>query len=206
MTQDMLFDTELLARAAAAATAWQGAPLAYTDDYWTPDQLDAAMERYRAQHGNFGCIPRSHMWSRNLCNPPLILPGHELHLFRADVRCSQPDHDHTASPLPNGIREQVNCPNCHWHRIGPRGLVEAWHDHAMRGWRSLPVLPDQLRDRYDGGHKLAARRLHWVQDNYPAVWQITGAPILTRRDPRGTGSVAQRSPLGGYDLAAPDQP
>ena len=55
-------------REAVAATAWDGAPLAYTTSYYSPAELDAAFDRYRAEFGGFGCIPRSHMWHRNSYN------------------------------------------------------------------------------------------------------------------------------------------
>jgi len=40
-------------REAVAATPWHGAPLAYTTDYYTPDELRAAFERYRAERDAF---------------------------------------------------------------------------------------------------------------------------------------------------------
>lgn len=205
MTQDTLFDLEELARETVAATPWNGAPLAYTADYWTPDELDAAFDRYRAEYGNFGCVPRSHMWHRSLCDPPLIAAGHELHLFDVDNRCTQPDHDHTAQPLPGGHIHQVICPACKWHLIAPADLVEAWHDHAMPGWRNLPVLPEKLHTRCDENRQSKQRRLDWVQEHYPPQWLFSGAPILTHRTPHGTRAVAGRSPLGGYDITAPAQ-
>lgn len=203
MSQDMLFDLDALAREAVAATPWHGAPLTYTSDYWTPEDLDAAFARYRAEFGNFGCVPRSHMWHRGLCDPPLIAAGHELHMFNVDCRCVQPDHDHTAQPLPDRYISQVICPVCRWHLIGTHNLVEAWHDHAMPGWRNLPVLPDKLRARCDDNQQNKQRRLHWVQEHYPAGWLFNGAPILTRRDRNGTRAVPGRSPLGGYDITDP---
>lgn len=206
MTQDTLFDLEDLAREAVAATPWHGAPLTYTADYWTPDELDAAFDRYRAEFGSFGCVPRSHMWHRSLCSPPLIAAGHELHLFSVDNRCTETDHDHTAHPLPEGYLGQVICPTCRWHLIDTDSLlVEAWHDHAMPGWRNLPVLPDKLRTRCDENRQSKQRRLEWVQEHYPPQWLFDGAPILTHRTQHGTRAIPGRSPLGGYDITTPDQ-
>lgn len=205
MTQDTLFDLNELAREAVAATPWHGAPLAYTTDYWTPDELNAAAERYVAEFGNFGSVPRSHMWFPAHCNPPLIAAGHALHLFNADCRCTQPDHDHTAQPLPTTFITQANCPICRWHLIDTCDLVEAWHDHAMPGWRNLPVLPDKLREGRNENRQTKQRRLEWVQEHYPAEWLFDGAPILTRRSQHGTRAVPRRSPLGGYDITAPNE-
>ena len=52
-----LFDLADFEREAVAATPWHGAPLTYTTDYYTPEELRAAFERYRAERGDFGCIP-----------------------------------------------------------------------------------------------------------------------------------------------------
>lgn len=65
MSQDLLFDVDALVRQAVAATRWEGpAPLAYTTSYHLPDDLDAAYDRWIAEHGHLGCDPRSHMWHR----------------------------------------------------------------------------------------------------------------------------------------------
>ncbi len=192
--QECLFDMDELGRAAVAATPWSGVPLTYSAEYATPDALDAGMERYRAEFGHFGCLPRSHMWRRDYYYPTLIAEavGHELHFFKADGRCDISDHDHSSAPLPGRLISQANCPQCRWHHIGEeREVVEAWHDHAMPGWRDLPVLPIDTKSD-----------LKWARETYPAQWQFEGAPIQTVRVfskcPR-----AGQSPFGGYDLAAP---
>lgn len=71
--------------------------------------------------------------------------------------------------------------------------MEAWHDHAMPGWRDLPVVPADVKN---------AKRGAWVQTDYPTDWQVEGAPILTRRGEWGRRHVPLRSPFGGYDIAA----
>ena len=54
MTAETLFDLAEFEREAVAATAWDGAPLAYTTSYYSPAELDAAFDRYRAEFGGFG--------------------------------------------------------------------------------------------------------------------------------------------------------
>lgn len=91
MTQPMLFDMDQLHREAVAATPWSGAPLAYTTDYWTPEELDAAWERYIAENGNHGCIPGSHMWHHAVTAPggwgvpPLVFEEHEMVVYGQHV-------------------------------------------------------------------------------------------------------------------------
>ncbi len=75
----------------------------------------------------------------------------------------------------------------------------------MPGWRNLPVLPDKLREGRNENRQTKQRRLEWVQEHYPAEWLFDGAPILTRRSQHGTRAVPRRSPLGGYDITAPNE-
>ena len=201
MTQLMLFDMDQLARAAVAAHAVGGAPLGYTTDYYAPEDLDAAWDRFIAEFGNFGCIPRSHMWHRAPCAPgglmfaPLVFHGHELVIFNASTRCDIAEHDHSAAPLPGDYHMEYQgiCAPCGWHAIADEnGVVEAWHDHAMPGWRDLPVRPANL--------KPAAAKA-WLE-SYPTAWQEPGSPIRTLRTGEGTRHVPGRSPWGGYDLAS----
>lgn len=215
--QDALFDLEELTRQAVAATPWNGrCPLGYTTDYYTPVELDAALDRWRAQYGDFGSYPMSHMWHRALCDPPLILEEHELNLYNADGRCDlhlygvaspgrdEASHDHAANPLPGETMAQANCPTCRWHCVdrSARTVVEAWHDHAFPGWRELPVLPAKLTHNR-GDKKADARVRDWVLTHYPIAWHVEGAPIITERGMHANGAVARRSPFGGYDLAPP---
>ena len=204
LIQDPLFDLDQMAQEALLAAPWTGAPLGYTADYWTPSEMDAAFSRYQAENGSFGSIPRSHMWHPALTCPPLILTVHELHVYVAAAHCDSEDHDHSAAPLPQQLLYQANCPRCRWHQISPSetAVVEAWHDHAMPGWRDLPTMPATLT-KHDAPRQATQRRLGWIQTTYPAEWQFAGAPALTARTGHATRPVAGRSPLGGYDLAVP---
>lgn len=206
MSADTLFDLAEFEREAVAATAWDGAPLTYTTSYYSPAELDAAFERYRAEFGHFGCVPRSHMWNRNEWNAgarAVTEDGHELHKFHADTSCREKDHDHSAAPLPQGGTNLAVCPGCAWHVVTDteNEAVEAWHDHAMPGWRSLPVMPQLTSDRTDE-KKARAAAAKWCATNYPAEWQRPGSPIRTDRGPHQGRHVEGRSPFGGYDLAA----
>jgi len=184
--QDALFDLADLARASVAATPWQGAPLTYTTDYHDPADLDAAFDRYRAEFGEFGCAVTSGMWHRDLFDKTFGVGGHQLVRF--------------AAHLDGVLLHQIICPACCWHAIGSENeVVEAWHDHAMPGWRELPVLPT-FKGRDERRQKAAA--LAWLAEHYPIEWQFDGAPVITQRSPYGTRHVPGRSPLGGYDFAA----
>lgn len=74
-----------------------------------------------------------------------------------------------------------------------------WHDHALPGWRELPIVPSRLRMMDKDGLSKAAR--NWIVEHYPKPMQIPGAPIITARRPYGPRNVPGRSPWGGYDLS-----
>jgi hypothetical protein len=181
--------------ATALDRAWTGAPLAYTVDYFDPDDLLAAFDRWCAEHGRFGCIPRSHMWHRGFTSATGATDdGHTFHMLLADTRCTEDDHDH--APLPGHLMHQAICASCRWHHISPseRDAVEAWHDHAFPGWRDLPILPGNLR--WDDDTKVRA----WIDQNYPAGWHRDGVPIRTHRAANSSRPVENRSPFGGFDI------
>jgi hypothetical protein len=199
----MIHDAEV-----AAAPTWAGVPLAYTSDYYTAAQLDEAFARYVFENGSFACIPRSHMWHRNGWDRghSIQFGPHRIELFGADTSCTEADHHHSPGELPEGggsrISHQAVCADqCAWHAIGTeREVVEAWHDHAMPGWRELPTLPDKLRPSGAGISTKNTAAMAWIHENYPEQWQQPGAPILTRRARYGTRHVPGYSPFGGYDL------
>ncbi|MDO5676345.1 MAG: DUF6349 family protein [Propionibacteriaceae bacterium] len=195
LDQDCLFDIDQLQRDEVAATPWHGAPLTYTTDYYSVAELEAAWDRYIAQHGRFGCSPRSHMWhSWPFEGKNLTLPnGHALVCLSADTRCTEDDHDHSRNPLPGKLMYQAICEPCRWHYIGSESeVVLAWHDHAMPGWRDLPVVPVETKN-------IRA----WAEANYPSQWQMHGAPIITTRGEHANRAVPGGSPFGGYDIAEP---
>lgn len=186
--QDPLFDMLEMYREQVRARPWHGIALGEpTMEFHTPEELDAGMQRWIDENGEFGCIPRSHMWHREspdvLRDGPMVTAfGHELVMYSA-----HPDEE--------SMLWQAICPGCRWHHVGrsENDPVEAWHDHAMPGWRELPLVPAEV-DK--------ANRGAWLKEAYPAGWQADGAPILTRRSERGRRHVPRYSPLGGYDMAA----
>lgn len=203
MTQlDMFAELE---REQLLATPWSGAPLGYTTDYFTPDELEAAFDRCVAEHGIQGCLPFSHMWhSRDARSTPV--KTHHLVLLTADTRhtgrsrCPS-DHQHAPGDLPDEFMYQTNCAPCRWHHISSRenDAVEAWHDHALPGWRDLPVMPVTIKRDSGNGFKTKQATV-WLDEHQPADWRFPGAPIRTERKPLGTRHVPGRSPFGGYDL------
>ena len=134
----------------------------------------------------------------------MSLDAHELHMLSADTRCEVAEHDHSAAPLPGDLMYQAICAPCRWHAIdsSENGAVEAWHEHALPGWRALPVLPDKLASALSTQERRSREALTaWISQHYPAEWQRRGAPIRTRRQPNGIRHVPGHSPLGGYDMA-----
>lgn len=93
------------------------------------------------------------------------------------------------------------CESCDWHQVnvGENTAVESWHDHAVPGWRELPIVPAHIP--LSDGTKLTRTAEAWSSDHYPIEAQFEGAPIITQRSGLGTRHVPGRSPWGGYDLS-----
>lgn len=142
-------------------------------------------------------IPRSHMWNRSLGQGgAAAFEDHALERFSAELR---PDK-HAIGP--GDLMYLAVCEPCGWHDINDteNAVVEAWHDHAVPGWRELPVVPAQVRVRDEKGLTKFAKT--WIAKHYPKHMQVPGAPIITERANAGTRHVGGYSPWGGYDLSS----
>ncbi|MFV0435006.1 MAG: DUF6349 family protein [Leucobacter sp.] len=209
MTQQTFAIDDLIREAdVAAAPEWEGAPLRYHEDpQWSPEDLDAAWDRYIFENDHHGCIPRSHMWHRShAIRGEFQAAGHTLNLFDvvADSRyCSEyTDHVHAPGDLPEDYRVLGICTSCGWREIARTtgDIVEHWHDHAMPGWRNLPTVPEKLRG-YMGEQKKLAKLHAWIAEHYPLKMHQPGYPILSERGGFGTRHIPYGSPWGGYDLS-----
>lgn len=202
----MAFDLDVLIREQIAAQHWSGAPLAYTTDYYTPAELEAAFDRYVAEHGRLDSYRTSHMWRPGAAFTLFTAGAHAMDLLLADGSCELPEHAHAPDDLPGQGMYQANCVSCRWHSIHPEEneAVEAWHDHALPGWRDLPVVPDRLTRKpgWDMERTSRAKVVTWIQENYPAAFLGPGSPIRTLRQHFAGRHVPNRSPQGGYDLGA----
>jgi len=199
----MAFDLDLLMREQIAAQPWSGAPLTYTTDYYTPAELGAAFDRYIAEHGRFACFINSHMWSPAVAVIPFEAGTHSMHLLVANGACDVLEHSHAEGELPGEGVYQANCTSCRWHSIHPHEneVVEAWHDHALPGWRDLPLLPSTLTRPGWGMERWSREKvMAWIQEHYPATFLEPGSPVRTVRQPHAGRHVPNRSPQGGYDL------
>lgn len=182
---------------------WTGSPLHFHTDYLDPEDHLEAFERWVEENGVFGCLARSGMWHRALCSDPFATAnGHSHYQLIADLRSDdRPDVQHV-----EGIERfdrllyQSICRECRWHTIhdGENKAVEAWHDHAFPGWRTLPVVPLSALGSNPANHQTRAGK--WALEHYPKAWRIGGAPIRTERERGATRHVAGRSPFGGFDL------
>ena len=193
----LAFDFEEFEREDARARLheWAGAPLHFHTDYYPPAMLDEAFEHWRFINGSFGSFARSHMWHR-FGHTTVEFGEHRAEMFFADLR---PEAD---AEGPGDLLKKIVCEPCAWQSDagGESDAVEAWHDHAVPGWRELPVVPRQVRVRSESG--LTKVALRWIEQRYPSHSQVPGAPIITERESYGTRHVPGYSPWGGYDLSA----
>lgn len=191
ISEQLAFDFEELVREGALASVdqWQGAPLRFTTDYYPPGKLDEAFAHWEFLTGNFGSYARSHTWHRGIAHDQATVVGeHSGEMFTADLR---PGPD---AQGPDELLAKMICEPCDWHAIteDENTAVETWHDHALPGWRELPVVPAQIRVRH--GSELTTVVQKWIAERYPKRPQIPGAPIITERSPVGTRHVPGHSP------------
>lgn len=177
------------------------APFAFTQDVFSADEFDAAVEAYVKAHGHFGIrVGEPHMWMSNItmerCN--IATPGHELGVYGADLGCADYASGHGRGECwcvgGRVVRALCSCGHASPIVSEESAAVEGWHDHAWDGWRRLPVLPitqtpEQVQRAIDAV-------------DYPKQWMTAGAPIVTEREPHGTRHVPGRSPWHGFDLSA----
>lgn len=153
-------------------------------------------------HTRFDSYALSHMWHRAIAGPgDVAVAEHGFDLFTAELRCLSGDHRHGPCACVGDMLYQAVCEPCEWHQIttGENTAVESWHDHAIPGWRDLPIVPARIPISDGAGLTETARA--WILEHYPPSMQFTGAPIISERSSIGTRHVAGRSPWGGYDLS-----
>lgn len=204
--EQLTFDIEGMIHDAAVAAApeWTGAPLHFTTAFYPPSELDAAFEHWQFLHARDSVRISSRMWHRSITVAEGgEVSGHGLLLYTADLRCERwthADREETCMCVGELIYQSI-CGPCEWSAIADREnhAVELWHDHALPGWRDLPIVPSRLRMADKDCLSKSAKK--WITEHYPKSMQVPGAPIITERRPYGTRHVPGRSPWGGYDLA-----
>ncbi|MFL6138827.1 MAG: DUF6349 family protein [Frankiaceae bacterium] len=156
----------------------------------------AAFDAWKAEHGVFAAIGRSHAWWPGIASAaPTATDRCSAIVLWADLRC---DHFREACCCVGDLLHRGACRCCAWEgpiRDSENAAAEDAHDHAWPGWRDLPIVP-QVPDE----GKARERWLTQVTALYPPVWLETGGPIRTRRKPPGTRHVPERTPFGGWDL------
>lgn len=204
--EQLAFDIEGMLHDAAveAAPEWTGAPLHFTTAHYPPAALDAAFEHWQFLHAHDKTHVNSRMWHRSITVPDgARATGHGFVLYSADLRCERWKHaeKHGGCTCLGDLMYQAICEPCGWNGItdSENDAVEMWHDHALPGWRKLPIVPSRLRMMDKDGLSKAARQ--WISEHYPKSIQVPGTPIITERRPYGTRHVPGRSPWGGYDLS-----
>jgi len=179
-----------------------GAPLHFTTVSYPPAELDAALDHWMFLHAH----DKTHvnMWRHSITVPDNAqVAGHDFALYTTDLRCEPWKHAdrHESCQCVGDLMYQAICEPCEWNAITDHEnvAVELWHDHALPGWRELPIVPSRLRMTDKDGLSKAAKK--WIGEHYPKSMQVPGAPIITERRPYGTRHVPNRSPWGGYDLS-----
>ena len=207
MTEEQFaFDIEGMLHEAAVESApeWHGAPLHFTTAYYPPAMFDAALDHWTFLHAHDNTHVNSRMWRQSITVPDNTqVKHHGFALYTTDLRCEPWKHSdrHESCVCVGDLMYQAICEPCEWNVITDHenAAVELWHDHALPGWRELPIVPSRLRMMDNGRMSKATQK--WVDEHYPKSMQVPGAPMITERRPFGTRHVPGRSPWGGYDIS-----
>lgn len=153
--------------AVASALAWTGSPLNFTTAYHSPAELDAAFEHWHFLHAHDKTHINSRMWRRSITVPESSkVAGHGFVLYTTDLRCEPWKHadKHETCLCVGDLMYQAICEPCEWNGIADRenDAVELWHDHALPGWRELPIVPSRLRMLDKDSLSKAAKK--WVSE------------------------------------------
>jgi len=196
MSAQLAFDFDALTRQPYAGRA----PLHFSTEFYTVDELGEAWDAWVEQNGHFDSIRVSHMWRASQIDTGRGTVAHDCCILSAALYC---DHYQRKCFCVGSGLYRAQCDRCRWMAVGDEsGAIEAWHDHAWPGWRELPRVPAEVRPGAGGITSKTKPAFEWVTANYPAEWQTDGAPVLTIRGGIGTRHVPGYSPWGGYDLAA----
>lgn len=148
--EQLAFDIEgMLHEAAVESTPeWRGAPLHFTTVYYPPAELDAALDHWMFLHAH----DKTHvnMWRHSITVPDNAqVAGHGFALYTTGLRCEPWKHAdrHESCQCVGDLMYQAICEPCEWNAITDHEnvAVELWHDHALPGWRELPIVPSRLR-------------------------------------------------------------
>jgi hypothetical protein len=204
--EQLAFDIEGMLHDAAVEVApeWHGAPLHFTTAYYSADDLDEAFEHWQFLHAHDTTHTNSRMWRRSITvHENGQVADHGFVLYTTDLRCEPWKYadEYEGCLCVGELMYQAICEPCEWNGItdSENEAVEMWHDHALPGWRDLPIVPSRLRMMDKDSLSKSAKQ--WIAEHYPKSMQVPGAPIITERRPYGTRHVPGRSPWGGYDLS-----
>ena len=160
----------------------------------------AEFHAWRAAHGSFGSVGRSHAWTVQLTCPETATVRCQPTVLSADLRCDCDRYDECCCV--GDLLYRGACRHCDWEGqpyARENAAAEDACNHAWPGWPDVPVVPPVPEER--------KKRAAWVErvlELYPAGWLEDGGPIRTSRSCRGIRHVPDRTPFGGYDLAVAD--
>lgn len=172
-----------------------------------PDRLDAIASAWGAAykdlpHAEWRMFPgwRESMTGRNAMGTP-----HPSFIYTASLHCghwrtaTRGDYQTGCQCVGKDSYYRAYCAGCEWWTPvvnSENEAAESYLDHCWEGWRELPVIEAKQNATY--GYDYAFPK------DYPAEWQVPGAP---HRDCRGmtvhgTRHVPSGSEWGGYKTAA----
>lgn len=157
----------------------------------------AAFAEWKQRYGNFDCIRVSHGWHEAMCEATGPVDRCQGTLLAANYGCDCSERD---CQCVGGTYSRGACLHCAWEgpvrHDGGEAVCDAL-DHAHPDWRTSPVVAPLRHDATPARTRRWRAEVDTLYGDRP-----DGHPIITDRPPPGTRAVADRSPWGGYDVAA----
>ena len=161
----------------------------------------AEFETWATTWGRHGSSAASHAFAPGICDPTTPTDTCQPTCIAADLDCQCPDTSRDAPcQCVGGDVYRGACTGCPWegeNRADEADAVCDALDHAHPGWiDDFPiVIPERRPSQKD---QVWTAKVIDIVGERPAGW-----PVITRRgDTIGLRSVPNRSPWGGYDVAA----
>jgi len=157
----------------------------------------AAYGEWRRRYGGVACARVSHGWHAAMCEATGPVTRCQATVLNADYGCGC---DWRGCQCVGDLYYRGACLHCRWEgpvRDEQTQSVCDGLDHAHPGWRTSPTVAPTAHDPSPAQKRRWRERVDELYGNRP-----DGHPIITERTAPGTRAVPDRSPWGGYDVAA----
>ncbi len=158
---------------------------------------EAVYVEWCQRYGSVDCARVSHGWHATLCEAAGASARCQATVLNADLGCNCHQRD---CQCVGDLYYRGACLHCTWE--GPARDEQTQSvcdglDHAHPEWRTSPTVAPLTHDPNPAQKRRWREKVDELYGDRP-----DGHPIITERSAPGTRAVPDRSPWGGYDVAA----